>query len=347
MGQSLGDLAARSLEARCRLVLDTDVQALHDVRQSLRDDLPIVSEIVSVDELAWAVAFNIAPPPTSDSASDRHSGYLARWSADTPWDELWSVLVAPRIDRRGASTTLLRELACSVACERRVDWWHPASPRRDERKGDLAFEAIYSRCRGHVVREVTRRFGTRAGEPEAIADDAWSRVYRDYWSTAARRRFAGLSRIVTLVCQVAAYGAIDVLRQRGHETLPLEGGETDDGTASRIAQWSVTPDPVDRMEAVEVVRRVRRCVGRLPARQQVLVELVWFQDVKAVEAARLLEISEPAVSQMLKRARAGVQSCLGQESEGRLPAAGAAPAPALSSPAPLRLVGRRNDADRR
>lgn len=344
--QSLGELAALPLGARLQSILATGGDALRAVSSSLRGELRVVGDTVSAEELGWAVAFNVSPPLNRGASAEGQSGYLGHWSATTPWSEIWSALASPRIDRGGHSTTLLRELACSVACERRDDWRHPASPPRDETNADRAFEAIYSLYRGRVVREVTRRFGTRAGDPDAIADEAWSLVFRDYWSTAARRRFAGLSRIVTLVSQVAAFSAIDVLRRRGHETVTLDGDDSDDVMASRLAEWSVTPDPVGRLASADTVRQVRRCVRQLPARQQVVAQLVWFQDVKAVEAARLLEISEPAVSQMLKRARAGVQACLGQESPSLRPSAGVR-APALTSPAPLRLLDRRDDADRR
>ena len=116
---------------------------------------------------------------------------------------------------RCPGSTLLSELSLSVACEQRDEWQYFAARPIDPACANRAFEFVYGRNRLKVSGNVISSFGHRAGNAESIADEAWSSVFCDYWSCKARRRFLGLCRFSTLVCQVARFIALDALRERG------------------------------------------------------------------------------------------------------------------------------------
>ena len=267
--------------------------------------------------LAWAVAFNMNGLPQGQGTSSsmphrRMSGYQDRWPLDAPFTEAWSTLTRPLMQSNpGPGSVLLDELALSVLCEQNNDWQDPASRPIDIASANQAFEFVYAKNKAKVIGDIRRSFGDRADNPEAIADEAWARVFCDYWSVRARRRFLGLCRISTLVCQVARYIAIDLIRDRGVFVGIGEssGEDSTPGTVS-LEDLGITVDPATSLIAEELKKKITECVGHLPARQRIVVEMVWFQEIRAKDAAEMLHISEPAVSQHLKKARETVRQCL-------------------------------------
>jgi RNA polymerase sigma factor (sigma-70 family) len=337
VSQTLGTLLALPPEARCAEFLAQGRTDLAAARQAIASACGRIPPI-SVTDLAWAIASTLEPG-TEDGPAASVSAYERRWSADTPWDEIWAELNVVRQDSRGGSqTTLLRELAFSVSCEHRKDWRHPESAPLDPDAANDVFDALYARDRQRVGRHVHRRFGLRAGDPDGIADEAWARAFQTYWSAEARRRFAGLSRISTLVSQIAGFIALDVFRE---QEVARENLSDEDGSSlARLA--GLFDDPVNHLISQELHRQILCCARRLPARRQALVHLVWLRQHKAVEAARLLGISEPAVARHLKLAREALRECLGASAgaTNRLePAILLRPAP-LTSLAVPRLIGK-------
>jgi S1-C subfamily serine protease/DNA-directed RNA polymerase specialized sigma24 family protein len=277
-------LLALAPEVRCAELLTLGRTDLTAAQQAVSASCGRLGAPVSAHDIAWALSWNIDPAHSDGTARCRVSTYQRRWSADTPWTEIWAELTLPRRESRGAGeTTLLRELACSVACEHRQDWRHPDAAPIDHDAANAVFDAVYARDRQKVGRDVQRRFGERPGDPDGIADEAWSRAFQTYWSSGARRRFAGLSRISTLVSQIASFIALDVFREQdsSHEDLPGEDGPS----LAKIV--GLLDDPVEHLISQELRRRILCCTHRLPARRQLLVHLVWLRQHKAVEAARM------------------------------------------------------------
>lgn len=272
--------------------------------------------LIDAGRLAWAVAHNVDAGPLAAVRDDAAvQGYRRRWQPDVPWAIVWSILVAPREDGCGREpTSLLRELAWSVACEQRDDWQPPSNRPLSADNANQAFEVLYGRCRSKVVGYVVRRYGERAGDPESIADEAWSRVFQGYWSAEAGQRFSGLSRISTLVCQVGNYIALDEFRrQERMAVLAGDDAPSPGNDENRGQPLGVTDDQVTRMIADRFKKEARDCTRLLPPKQRLVAHLVWFGQHRQVDVAGMLDISEAAVAQHLKKARERVRRCLGEK----------------------------------
>ena len=311
---SLEQVSNLPLEGRCALFLEYRKADLASAISAARDMGAPISEGFSCERLAWAIAFNLDGSPAAtmeDNASRRSAtGYRDHWPLPTQWNQVWLCLTTP-LEKSGREhgRTLLTELALSVACEQRDDWQHPATRPLNLAEADRAFEFVYAQNRAKVL-GLCRRLGPRAGNPEAIADEAWSRVFCNYWSTQARRRFLGLSRISTLVCQVARYVAIDATRDE-EPVMPSSG---DSDSERRLSEEiGVVLDPTANLMAAQLYSRVRECMGRLPGKQRIVAEMLWFHQMAGKEVASTLRVTESAISQHLKKARDSIRACLQQQ----------------------------------
>jgi RNA polymerase sigma factor (sigma-70 family) len=315
---SLAQLLPLSLEARCDRVLQIGQNVLNSTLETLREEGAPVRASMDAERLAWAVGFNIdgAPVLRNDSSAEQcrgMQGYRDHWPLNTKWSSIWSALIQPRAQTNlGSISTLLGDLALSVACEQCDEWQNPAARPVDPADANRAFEFVYARNKPKVVGHVYSSFGNRAGNPEAIADEAWSRVFCGYWSVKPRRRFLGLCRISTLICQVSRYVASDVIRERGRiggsEKTDIDG-ESRTGDPS-LEDLGIRINPEAQAISEEFQRKIRECVAYLPARQRIVVEMVWFRQVRAKCVAETLHVSKAAVSQHLKNARDAVRNCL-------------------------------------
>jgi RNA polymerase sigma factor (sigma-70 family) len=309
---TLAQLIRVPLESRYVSILQAGRNDLTATLRGLRDEGAPLPLGLDAERLAWAVAFNIEGSSTSGTDANPSSrrgaqGYADRWHSDTPWGTIWSTLVTPMESKlpgsgKPSAVTLLAELALSVACEQRNDWQNPNSPPIEMAEVNRAFEFVYARNNPKVTGDLFGSFGNRAGCPESIAQEAWSRVFCDYWSSGARRRFLGTSRISTLVCQVARYVAYDALRGEAAQTGPQ--------IESLTEVLGIDINPLDQMMADELRRHIKQCTSHLPARQAVVATMVWFREIPAKRAAEVLRVSEPAVSQLLKKALKAVRNCL-------------------------------------
>jgi RNA polymerase sigma factor (sigma-70 family) len=308
---SLDQVSNLTLESRCEMFLEHLGPDLASAVSTLRD---VGGPKLSAERLAWAIAFNLdgSAAATVESNASRRTMtcYRDHWPMQTPWTQVWRSFTAP-LEKSGPDhgRTLLSELALSVACEQRDDWQHPSARPINLADADRAFEFVYAQNRAKVL-GLCRRLGQSAGNPEAIADEAWSRVFCNYWSTQARRRFLGLSRISTLVCQVARYAAIDA--QRDEEPITTSSGDSD--SEHRVLEdVGVVLDPTANMMAAQLFSRLKECMGRLPGKQRIVAEMLWFHQMAGNEVARTLRVSESAISQHLKKARDAIRACLKQQ----------------------------------
>ena len=227
------------------------------------------------------MAYNVDGSLPLDATPARRSVqcYGDRWPRLTSWSTIWATLV--KVTTGGAAgdgSTLLAELASSVACEHRDDWQNPPSRPVDVNLANRAFEWVYRRNRMKVLGDVHRSFGARAGEPETIAEEAWARVFCDYWSTSARRRFLGLARISTFVCQVARHVAVDALRARAHDAQ-IEDTELDaefPRRTPRLEEIGIATDPDSRILTDQLTALIRDGLKPVPLRARLVAELIWF-----------------------------------------------------------------------
>jgi RNA polymerase sigma factor (sigma-70 family) len=311
---SLGQLCNLPVEDRCAILLRHDLKSLGSVLETLEE--VCAGTKMDAERLAWAVAFNIdglAVLPTDDAGLSRSgSGYRGHWSLDTEWSIMWSLLIKPLA--QGTSeppATLLSELALSVACEHRADWQNPNSRPVNAEAANRMFEIAHSRNREKVV-GFCRRYANLSGEPEAIANEAWARVFCDYWSANASRRFLGLCRISTLVCQVARFISIDSIRDK--ERLISSDEDLANEKNSRFSKYfDMAPGPLDSVLGNQLNSKIRECMSRLPAKARIVAEMVWLRDMNAKRVAQTLRVSEPAISQHLKKARDIVGMCLREQ----------------------------------
>jgi RNA polymerase sigma factor (sigma-70 family) len=310
---SIAQFSNLRLEQRCSVLLkhfDTDFASSIGVLRQMGAP----TSKLSVERLAWAVAFNLdgGAGMFIDKALSQQAmaGYKDRWQPETPWSVVWTSLTKPFSERSAHSgSSLLSELALSAACEQREDWQHPSSRPVCLSDANLAFEFVYTQNKDKVL-GICQRFGEGIENPDAIADEAWSRVFCDYWSRQARKRFLGLSRISTFVCQVARYLVIDEIRHR--ESLVTTVEDANDGENHLVEQLGVSFDPTERTMANQLHARIRKCMDRLPAKRRIVSEMVWSQELTAKAVAQRLQVSEPAISQHLKKARETIRACLGE-----------------------------------
>lgn len=268
--------------------------------------------------LAWAIAWNLEGGPDSASISPPapHRGiqsYKDKWPLTARFSELWTTLTKPiLLPNPGHQTALLDDLALSVLCEQKSEWQDPPSRPVDMESANYAFDFVYVKNKAKVLGDIRKTFGERADNPEAVADEAWSRVFCDYWSVGARRRFLGLCRISTLVAQVARFVAIDAIREKSayvmDEGCAADGDDEPKGFS--LDRIGVVMDPTEQIAGQQLERKIRECIDRLPPKQRIVVEIVWVREILAKEAAERLRISEPAVSQHLKKARDALRNYL-------------------------------------
>jgi RNA polymerase sigma factor (sigma-70 family) len=312
---SLGDVAALALDARCAFVRQTGDAELEAAVSRLRRSTSEMHRGLTVDRLAWAVAFNVdGGQPGGERNTRAKRSYLDYWTPETPWSQVWGALGAPRQGASGAaeSRSILTELAASVACEQRGDWQHPTARRLDPALAESAFAELYDRNRSTVVAHVTKQFKRHAGHPEDVANEAWSRVFLDYWSKTARRRILGTSAISSLVCGAAYFVACDIVRRQG-KMVPRDepdAGETGARARPLSPGEALPPNQPGAIAAAELTRHVKACRALLPARQQLVARMVWDHEMRQVDLARKLGVSPPAVNQLLEKARRSMHKCL-------------------------------------
>lgn len=304
-------MAARPFHERREAIVSLTANQIEEIlKRLLGAGFPFAKDITPL-HLGSALAYNVAGRLESISTAvdgDSASGYLRRFSAEAAWDQVWAILVKPLGTESG--NTPLSELACSVACEQRADWNGPDLPMPSSSSANQAFDFIYRRDSPKVRGQIMRTFKSLGADTQSIANEAWSRAFCDYWSTQARRRFLGLSRISTLVGQIAHFGAVDAVRARVRDNPSLETEPDRARLQEAVDQIGVHADPARGLMEQDATDRLRGCLKNLPVRQQLVAEMVLIREMPSKEIARHLSISEPAVSQHLKKAKLALRSCL-------------------------------------
>jgi RNA polymerase sigma-70 factor, ECF subfamily len=148
----------------------------------------------------------------------------------------------------------------------------------------------------------------------ADVEDVLQAVFLKLWDDDCRRlrTFRGRSRLSTWLVVLARREALDRVRARrsrretvspaameGEPASPAAGGRNGAAAASSTAE--------DRDERA----RLLAAVDALPARERLLVRLVWMDGCAYADAARLLAVPENSISPWLLRARGRLRAALG------------------------------------
>lgn len=167
-----------------------------------------------------------------------------------------------------------------------------------------------------VLAAVVRRVVGRGG---VDVEDVLQSVYLRLWDDDCRRlrTFEGRSRLSTWLVVLARREALDRVRARRgrRETAAsaIDGAVADpavperDGSAAPASAAAEDREERDRLSAA---------VDALPARDRLLVRLVWMDGCAYAEAARLLDVPENSISPWLLRARGRLKQALGAPRDG-------------------------------
>jgi RNA polymerase sigma-70 factor (ECF subfamily) len=150
----------------------------------------------------------------------------------------------------------------------------------------LAMRVLFARHRTRVYRFVLRLVGD-----ETIAEDVVSEVFFEVWRQAGR--FEARSQVSTWLLAIARYRALTAIKRRSEAQLETDSPEIE--------------DPADNPEtAVQTKDRneiLRQCLTRLSPEQREIIDLVYYHEKSAAEAAAIVGIPRNTVKTRMFAAR--------------------------------------------
>ena len=158
---------------------------------------------------------------------------------------------------------------------------------------EAAFAGLVERYHQEVMNLGWRYFRDRQ-LAEDVAQETFLRVYR------ARKRYRAEAKFRTWLLRIATNLCISQLRKKRVSAHSLTAG---DDEQQRDVHDGAAADPAAAPELVEMQRRVREAVERLPERQRVAILLSRFHGMTYPELEEALELSRPALKSLLHRAR--------------------------------------------
>ena len=165
-------------------------------------------------------------------------------------------------------------------------------------KGDqAAFERLYAATRAKlygVVLRILRR--------QDLAEEVIQETYVKVWNSAGQFNPA-LSSPITWMVSIARNRAIDIVRKRGEVSIEEEPA------AMEVA--SDTPDPLERREMNDELRRLLACVGRLEPDRQKLVLLAYYNGWSREQLATKFSAPVNTIKTWLRRSMLEIRDCLG------------------------------------
>jgi len=165
-------------------------------------------------------------------------------------------------------------------------------------KGDeAAFERLYVATRAKlfgVVLRILRR--------QDLAEEVIQETYVRVWNDAGHFNPA-MSSPITWMASIARNRAIDVVRKRGEASIE-EGPAATDVAGDN-------PDPLERREMTEELRRLLECVGRLEPDRQKLVLLAYYNGWSREQLAEKFSAPVNTVKTWLRRSMLDIRECLG------------------------------------
>jgi RNA polymerase sigma-70 factor, ECF subfamily len=158
-----------------------------------------------------------------------------------------------------------------------------AIAKRDQQ----AMQALFGRHQTRVFRFIVRRVRN-----EAMAEELVNEVFLAVWQQAGR--FEGASAVSTWMLSIAHNKAVSALRRRQEQAL-------DEEESLQVADDADTPEVVTAKH--DKAALIRACVDRLPADQQVVMDLVYYHEQSVKEVSEVLGIPESTVKTRMFYAR--------------------------------------------
>jgi RNA polymerase sigma-70 factor (ECF subfamily) len=157
-----------------------------------------------------------------------------------------------------------------------------------------AFGTLIGRYQG-LVAGVAWRFGIRREEIEDVVSEVFTKVYRNLHQYRPDHPFP------TWLYRLAANHVVDHARrarkERGREELPDQVTDT-------------SPGPREGFETRERASLLRGAMEEIDARYREVIFLVYVEELKVEEAARLLGLPEGTVKTRLMRGRDALRKIL-------------------------------------
>lgn len=190
------------------------------------------------------------------------------------------------------------DLIRSVAAEQRDEWQPDDARPIDREAAEQSFVTLFRRYSEQVTNRVSRRLERSHTGITACVDDAWSRAFECFWSSAATSRYRAAATLV---------GTISLIALRHARKPPRESQwpVNHDGAEVEIP---VDNDPSRSIASMEEAQKMDRRIADLPARQRLIAQLVFRHGMSQADVARKLGTSEANVSLLLKKAREHLQS---------------------------------------
>jgi RNA polymerase sigma-70 factor (ECF subfamily) len=145
---------------------------------------------------------------------------------------------------------------------------------------------------------VHRAVGRVLGAAGADIEDVLQTLFLKLMESDCRRlrSFQGRSKLSTWLVAVARREALDFLEKKGRAAAPVAK--------------DASPDPAVTLDADLESKRVQAALGRLPARDSLLLQLVCVDGATYDEAARLLAAPVNSISPWLGRAKERLKALL-------------------------------------
>src|SRR5262245_29720119 len=150
-----------------------------------------------------------------------------------------------------------------------------------------AFETLYLRHRPQVFRYLVRLIGK-----DSVAEEIANDVFLEVWRNA--HQFEAKSQVATWLLAIARYKALSALRRRSEAQI-------DEDAVAAIADPADDPETTADRESRRAI--LKKCLAQLPAAQQQVIDLVYFQDKSVEEVATFVGVAANTVKTRMFYAR--------------------------------------------
>jgi RNA polymerase sigma-70 factor (ECF subfamily) len=165
---------------------------------------------------------------------------------------------------------------------------------------DAAFDALFDRWSGPLLRFVERMVNDRA-TAEELVQDAFLRVHR------ARRRYEPKARFSTWLYCIAGNLARNELR-RPRRSRPHASTDPADGPSLELVAGGAAAD--DLVDARRAGASVAERLAELPERQRMALWLSAVEGLRHAEIAEVLGTTPASVKSLIHRARSALVPAL-------------------------------------
>ncbi len=183
--------------------------------------------------------------------------------------------------------------------------------RRVQRGDKTAFDLLVRKYQHKVVKLVMRYVGNQA-EAEDVAQEAFIKAYR------ALANFRGDSAFYTWLYRIAINTAKNTIGSRDRRTLPIEGGDDDEGSydlQDRL-QDNATPEALAMTD--EIRDTVNQAIAALPEDLRTAIVLRELEGLSYEDIAATMSCPVGTVRSRIFRAREAIDARLREVFEGGL-----------------------------